>query len=74
MNRIVISGTPRISSMKAMQSMRTIGISERRPEREQDAERQRATMPDPAMTSVRNRPPQSGVSTTRSPNAPPWNR
>jgi hypothetical protein len=74
MNSTVISGTARTSSMKPTQSMRTTGISERRPSARSTPIGSEATIPTPEMTRVRNSPPQSEVRTTGRPNAPPWNR
>ncbi len=45
MNSTVISGTPRHSSMKAMQKVRTIGIFERRPRASRMPSGSEATMP-----------------------------
>ena len=74
MNSTVISGTARTSSMKPTHSSRTTGMSDRRPSARSTPIGSELTMPTPAITRVRNRPPQSDVWTSRSPKAPPWNR
>jgi hypothetical protein len=63
MNKTVISGTPRHSSMKAIQIARTIGMLDRRPRASTTPIGSEATMPMPPITRVRNSPPHSGVST-----------
>ncbi len=62
MNSTVIKGTPRQNSIKPTQTALTIGICERRPRASTMPMGSEATMPTTAMTKVRNKPPQSGVS------------
>ena len=68
---MVISGTPRMTSMKVTHIARTTGMSERRPSANRMPSGKEATIPTPAITRVRNSPPQSAVSTTGRPSTPP---
>ena len=71
MNSIVISGTPRMISMKAMQMDLMIGMSDWRPSASKIASGNENTMPVTAMISVTGRPPHMSVSTRRRPKMPP---
>ncbi len=71
MNSTVISGTPRISSIKPTQSIRTIGMVERRPSASTIPSGRATKIETDASTRVRNSPPHCEVSTTGSPKDPP---
>ena len=76
MNRTVIIGTPRMTSMKPTDSARTIGSCDRRPSARSTPAGNEKTMPDSAMISVTRMPPQKSVETRGRPSvvAPCSNR
>src|SRR5947207_9070426 len=67
MNSTVISGTPRQTSMKTTEHMRTTGILDRRPSASRIPSGRDATMPVTATTSVTSNPPHCWVSTGTKP-------
>jgi len=74
MNSTVISGTPRISSMKATEALRTTGIGDRLPRASRMPSGRDTAMPTKDRIIVTIRPPQRVVSTCDRPNQPPSSR
>ena len=56
-NKTVISGTPRQNSINAMDIIRIMGSSERRPSASKMPNGKETTMPVTAITNVTNKPP-----------------
>ena len=67
----VINGTPRHNSMNPVQKALTAGILERRPSASNSPIGNDPTMPITDITSVSDRPPHIGVSTSLRPKEPP---
>ena len=74
MNRTVISGTPRISSMNMTQNILITGRLDLRPSASRMPTGSDTAIPTKERISVTMRPPQSGVSTSWSPKTPPCSR
>ena len=71
MNKTVINGTPRQNSIKMIDKLLAIGISERLPSANKMPKGSEATMAVVATTNVIRRPPQSLVSTLINPESKP---
>jgi hypothetical protein len=63
MKRTEINGTPRINSMKPMESQRTNSISDRRPSASRIESGKANPMPKVAIKRVNVKPPQRSFST-----------